>query len=105
VVDRAGDAGGWLRYAEVGNLDKAVEGKDLNLPHDKNSVNYFPDFSPDGKYLVYAHAEPTGARSWLLQSKQELYVTRFPEGGVAVRITWSNAASQNPHWWGPPGAK
>ena len=36
--------------------------------------------------------------SRLLKSKQELYVTTFPDCKTTVRVTWNGAGNQNPHW-------
>jgi hypothetical protein len=99
VVDTAGNFGGWLGYAPFAPGDPKAKGQDLNLGVDKDSVNYFPDFSPDSKYLVYVHAEQQkGVKSWTLTSHQDLYVCRFPADGVSVRITWTNAACQHLNW-------
>jgi Tol biopolymer transport system component len=74
----------------------------LKLGWPQPSVNYFPDFSPDGKHMVYAHADmEPGVKSWELKARQELYVTRFPDCGVTVRLTWNGSANQHPHWIGP----
>jgi hypothetical protein len=101
VVDTVHDTGGWLKYAPFDPENK-VKAKSLPLGWDKKSVNYFPDFSTDGKYYVYAHADPQkGVKSWLLTTKQELYVTTFPDCKTTVRITWNGAANQHPQWWGP----
>jgi Tol biopolymer transport system component len=99
VVDTAGNLGGWLCYAKFDPTGGKVQGQNLNLGVDKNSVNYFPDFSPDSKYLVYVHAEQQkGVKSWTLTSQQDVYVCRFPADGTSVRITWTNAACQHPNW-------
>lgn len=101
VVDTAGDMGGWLKYASFDPENK-VKVESLPLGWDKKSVNYFPDFSPCGKYLVYAHADQQkGVKSWLLETNQELYVTTFPDCKVTVRVTWNGGANQHPQWWGP----
>ncbi len=101
VVDTAGDTGGWLKYASFDPENK-VKVESLPLGWDKKSVNYFPDFSPDGKYYVYVHADPQkGVKSWLLTTKQEIYVTTFPDCKTTVRVTWNGAANQHPQWWGP----
>ena len=106
VVDTHGNYGAWLQYAEARYDGQPVRAVNLKLGWPAGSVNYFPDFSPDGKYLVYVHADQQkGVKSWLLQSKQEIYVTRFPNCEATVRITWNGAANQHPHWWGPPGGK
>jgi Tol biopolymer transport system component len=105
VVDTYGDKGGWLYYAPF-DPGKKVTPVKLPLGWKAESVNYFPDFSPCGKYYIYAHAEQQkGVDSWLLLGNQDLYVTRFPDCKATVRLTWTNAACQHPQWWGPPGAK
>jgi hypothetical protein len=102
VVDTYADQGGWLYYAPFDPQNKVKPVK-LPLGWDPNSVNYFPDFSPCGKYYIYAHAgQVKGAKSWLLQTNQELYVTRFPDCKTTVRLTFTGAACQHPQWWGPP---
>jgi Tol biopolymer transport system component len=101
VVDTYGEAGGWLHYAAFAD-GKASNSRKLELGWKDNSVNYYPDFSPDSKYLVYSHAEnQPGVASYSIQSRQDLYVTRFPDCKATVRITWTNAAAAHPHWWGP----
>jgi Tol biopolymer transport system component len=101
VQDTYSDRGGWLHYAPFDPLKK-VKGKKLPLGWDKTSVNYYPDFSPGGKYLVYSHGEQQkGFKSYTLKSKLELYVTTFPDCKVTVRITWNGGANMHPHWWGP----
>jgi Tol biopolymer transport system component len=104
VVDTAGDTGGWLMYAPF-DPNRAVRPIKMPLGWTANSVNYYPDFSPCGKYYVYAHADPEkGVKSWSLQAKQELYVTRFPKCEATVRVTWNGAANMHPQWWGAPPA-
>jgi hypothetical protein len=104
VIDTYGGAAGWLCSAtfdqETGTPGK---GEKLPLGWDKKSVNYYPDFSPCGTYLVYAHGEPVkGRKSYQMRPDLELYVTRFPKCDVTVRITWSRAAHFHSTWWGPP---
>jgi Tol biopolymer transport system component len=101
VVDTYGEAGGWLHCAAFAD-GKASNSRKLELGWNDNSVNYYPDFSPDSKYLVYSHAEnQPGVASYSIQSRQDLYVTRFPDCKATVRITWTNASCSHPHWWGP----
>jgi hypothetical protein len=101
VVDTYGEAGGWLHCAAFAD-GKASNSRKLELGWKDNSVNYYPDFSPDSKYLVYSHAEnQPGVASYSVTSRQDLYVTRFPDCKATVRITWTNAAAAHPHWWGP----
>jgi len=102
VVDTYGEAGGWLYYGAFAN-GKASGCKSLELGWDKASVNYYPDFSPDSKYLVYVHAEQQkGTASYAIKARQDIYATRFPDCKATVRLTWTNAATQHPHWWGSP---
>jgi Tol biopolymer transport system component len=102
VVDTSGDQGGWLFYREMDYEKPSGGGKRLNLGWKPNSVNYYPCFSPDGKYLTYVHAEQQpGVKSWELKHDQEIYVTRFPNCETTVRITWNGAGNQHPQWWGP----
>ncbi len=97
VVDTYARKGSWLYYQ---TLKGAKGGKPvkMDLGWEDRSVNYYPDFSPCGKYLVYCHAEMTDDISWQCNRSQEIYITRFPPDGVNVRITWNNAANKNPHW-------
>ncbi len=103
VIDTYGDMGGWLCSASFDEqTGKAGKGEKLLLPWDKGSVNYYPDFSPCGKYLVYAHGEQVkGKKSYASRPDLELYVTRFPKCDVTVRITWNRAANFHTCWWGP----
>jgi Tol biopolymer transport system component len=99
VSDTFKFSGSWLHYmpCEPGNAKAKVV--DMKLGHEQKSVNYFPDFSPCGKYLVYSHGDSQeGVKSWELASKQDLYVTRFPDCEATVRLTWTNAACQHPNW-------
>jgi hypothetical protein len=103
VIDTYGDTGGWLCSAlfdqETG---KAGKGGRLPLPWGKASVNYYPDLSPCGRYLVYAHGEKLkGKKSYASRPDLELYVTRFPECRPTVRITWNRASNFHTCWWGP----
>jgi Tol biopolymer transport system component len=101
VIDTHGEAGGWLCWSEFKPGEK-MAGKRLPLGWQDASVNYFPDLSPDGKYMIYAHAEmKAGVESWTVKTKQELYVTRFPDCKTTVRVTWNGAANYHPNWWGP----
>jgi Tol biopolymer transport system component len=100
VVDTDGCLGGWLCFRQL-DYDKlsASGGGNMPLQHQKGSVNYYPAFSPDSKYYVYAHAEQQAkVNSWELKSKQELYVTRFPDCKATVRVTWNGAGNTHPHW-------
>lgn len=102
VVDTHGDFGAWLQYGEARYDGQGARGLKLPLGWPDGSVNYFPDFSPCGKYLAYVHADQQkGVKSWLLQSQQEIYVTTFPDCKTTVRVTWNGAGNQHPHWWGP----
>jgi Tol biopolymer transport system component len=99
VVDTSGDLGGWLCYRELDYSKPGGAEKRLNLGWKPNSVNYYPCFSPDGKYLAYVHAEQQpGVKSWELKHSQEIYVTRFPNCEATVRVTWNGAGNQHPHW-------
>ena len=101
VVDTNKCAGGWLCARPMDYQKRPPGGANLPLGWKQGSVNYFPDFSPCGKYLVYVHADQQeGVKSWSLKTRQEIYVTRFPKCDVTVRITWNGAANQHPHWWG-----
>lgn len=105
------DIDSWLFYSKV-EPGRKLDSKNpyavdtaMPLPHARGkSVNYYPDFSPCGKYVIYGHAPRVqeGRHGWSMDKELELYVTRFPEGGVAVRITWDGLACHDPHWWGPP---
>jgi Tol biopolymer transport system component len=102
VVDTNKCLGGWLCLRPMDYEKPGPGGANLPLGWKESTVNYYPDFSPDGKYLVYAHAEQqTGVNSWELKTNLELYVTRLPKCEATVRITWNGAANQHPHWWGP----
>ncbi len=103
VIDTYGDYGSWLFYAKARYDGRGVgRGKRLPLGWPDKSINYFPDFSPDGKYLVYSHADmQKGIKSYHIQTKEELYITTFPDCKVTVRITWNGAGNMHPHWWGP----
>jgi Tol biopolymer transport system component len=106
VRDTDGCLGGWLRVRPMDYEKPGGAETNLPLQHAPGSVNYFPDFSPDGKYLVYSHAEQEkDIKSWEVKNKMELYVTRFPKCEATVRITWNGAANQHPQWWGPPAGK
>ncbi|MCX7806803.1 MAG: hypothetical protein N3A38_16700 [Planctomycetota bacterium] len=106
VVDTHACLGSWLYYYEMDWEKPGGKAHSLNLGWKPGSVNYYPAFSPDGKYLVYAHAEQQpGVKSWEVKQGQELYVTRFPNCGATVRVTWNGAGNQHPHWWGPPAGK
>ena len=100
VVDTHGCLGSWLCYKQL-DYDKqsASGGGNLPLGWKPGSVNYYPAFSPDGKYYVYAHAEQeAGVKSWEVKYKQELYVTRFPDCKATVRVTWNGAGNMHPCW-------
>jgi Tol biopolymer transport system component len=102
VVDTDECLGGWLCYRNMDYEKPGQGGGELPLQHKRGSVNYYPAFSPDGKYLVYVHAEhQAGIKSWELKTRQEVYVTRFPKCEATVRVTWNGAGNQHPHWWGP----
>jgi hypothetical protein len=102
VIDTHKCMGSWLVYVKFDPSAKPGRAQKMKLGWAPKSVNYFPDFSPCGKYMVYVHADAQeGVKSWKLKTKQELYVCRFPPDGVNVRITWNGAANQHPHWWGP----
>ncbi|MCX7806067.1 MAG: hypothetical protein N3A38_12875 [Planctomycetota bacterium] len=99
VIDTDKCLGGWLCYRVMDYEKPGKGGGQLPLQHKRGSINYFPAFSPDSKYLVYAHAEQQeGVKSWEAKHSQELYVTRFPKCEATVRITWNGAANQHPHW-------
>ncbi len=102
VMDTFKCEGSWLFYAPMKTaLKKGTYGAKLDLGWQPRSVNYFPDFSPSCKYLVYAHGESMkGVKSWTLKKGQELFICRFPADGVSVRVTWLGGAAQHPHWWG-----
>jgi Tol biopolymer transport system component len=103
VVDTNGALGGWLSWKPMDVEKPGGAAKRLELGWKPGSVNYFPCFSPDSKYLVYSHGDQqAGIKSWMLSDRQDLYVTRFPGCEATVRLTWTNAACQHPHWWGPP---
>jgi len=104
VADTHKCLGSWLVYAPFdGKTGKVGRGKHFDLGWEKKTVNYFPDFSPCGKYFTYVHAESEdGVKSWLVTKNQEIYIARFPADGTAVRVTWTNAASQHPHWTREP---
>lgn len=104
VNDTHSCLGSWLSYAEFDPATgKVGRGKKFDLGWEAKTVNYFPDFSPCGRYFVYVHAQSEeGVKSWLVKKNQELYVARFPADGTAVRVTWLNAASQHPHWTRAP---
>jgi Tol biopolymer transport system component len=99
VYDTDKDQGGWLGYWEMDYEKPSKKRISLPLQHQKGSVNYFPEISPDGRYLVYVHADQQpGVKSWTLKVKQEVHVTRFPKCEATVRVTWNGGANQHPHW-------
>jgi Tol biopolymer transport system component len=100
VVDTDGCLGGWLCYRQLDYEKLSVSGGgEVPLGQKRGSVNYYPAFSPDGKYYVYAHAEQqAGVKSWEIKGKQELYVTRFPKCEATVRVTWNGAGNMHPCW-------
>lgn len=102
VIDTYGDTGGWLCSAPFDQeTGKPEKGGKLPLGWDQGSVNYYPDFSPCGKYLVYAHGEKLqGKKSYASRPDLELYVTRFSKCDATVRITWNRAANFHTCWWG-----
>jgi len=51
------------------------------------TIEVYPSFSPDGRWLAYADAEG---------GTYEVYVLAFPYGGARTRI--SNAGGMNPVW-------
>jgi len=60
--------------------------------------NYFPKYSPDGKWIVFCQA-----RSYmLLQPDSELYIIPS-EGGVARRLEGNTALMNSWHSWSPNG--
>jgi len=60
--------------------------------------NYFPKFSPDGKWIVFCRA-----RSFmLLQPDSELYIVPA-EGGEARRLACNTARLNSWHSWSPNG--
>jgi hypothetical protein len=97
VVDTYARKGSWLYYQTLKGT-KGGKPVKMNLGWPDRSVNYYPDFSPCGRYMVYCHAETTEEISWKCRRAQEMYITRFPPYGVNVRITWNRAANKNPHW-------
>jgi hypothetical protein len=103
AVDTDGDSGGRLMYAPFVEPPAApAAAAYLKLKGESASIDYFPDFSPCGKYLVYAHGRRRrGLDSYDPKSRRDLYITRFPDCDVSVRITWNNAGNCDPHWWGP----
>ncbi len=100
VIDTHGQLGSWLCYvALTPDERRRRKTQKFKLGWTPRSVNYFPDFSPDGKYFAYVHGETQeGVKSWLLRNRQEIYVTRFPNCETTVRLTWNGGANQHPHW-------
>lgn len=97
--------GSWLyRFPfEPGKKNK-TSALDLGWP--RASQNYFPEVSPDCKYLVYGHWETASCgKDRYTTNAADLYVTRWPPDKVNVRITWHGGTTQNPQWIAPPEAK
>lgn len=98
VIDTFGECGGWLYRAEF-DPTTAMKAEKLPLGWPEQSVNYYPDLSPDGKYMVYSHAEmKQGVESWKISADQEIYITTYPDCKTTVRVTWNRANNVHPVW-------
>lgn len=100
--------GSWISYYPF-DPEKKTRSESANLGVPRETMNYFPEVSPDNKYMAWAHWKTTEA--WKTRGANryaaadaELYVTRWPPDGVSVRITWHGGTTQNPEWWAPPPA-
>lgn len=83
---------------EPGKRGKS-QGLELGWP--KATQNYFPEVSPDCRYMAYGHWESwdRSKRSGRYETNAaDLYVTRWPPDGVNVRVSWHGGTTQNPHW-------
>jgi tetratricopeptide (TPR) repeat protein len=76
-----------------GGVATPLEGASFN-----GKSNYFPKFSPDGKWIVFCQAE----NFMLLQPDSRLYI--MPSGGGVPRLMNCNMAEMNSwHSWSPNG--
>ena len=83
VINRDG-----TNYYRV-RLPKSDEGND--------DWNYYPDWSPDNKFLVYSRS-PLGSGKWGYTSRdQNLFVTSV-KAGPQVQLTAGRAANRDPDW-------
>jgi Tol biopolymer transport system component len=93
-------SGSHLHYDSLDPAVKKSGNVELGWQMNK-TASYFPDFSPDVKYLVYAHWD-TESKDWYQSGVNgDLFVSRWPADGVSVRITWHGGFTQHPQWWGP----
>ncbi len=76
-----------------GGIAKPIEGACKN-----GFSNYFPRYSPDGKWIVYTRSK-TGI---MLQPDSELYIVPS-NGGVARRMTCNRKLFNSWHSWSPNG--
>lgn len=69
-------------------------------PEGNDDWNYYPDWSPDDRFIVYS-LSPLGTGKWGYTSHdQNLFVTPV-EGGPQVQLTAGTAANRDPDWIGP----
>jgi hypothetical protein len=51
--------------------------------------------------MVYMHGDATpGKQPYSMGIRTEIYATRYPPDGVNVRLTWLNACSRHPEFFG-----
>ncbi len=100
VIDTFGESGAWICHSKLNLEGKKVPGMTRSkLGWKFKSVNYDPDFSPDGKFLVYMHGECVPGKPSYGGIPSNLYVTHFPPDGVNVQITFfKNTCVRHPHW-------
>jgi Tol biopolymer transport system component/predicted Ser/Thr protein kinase len=80
-------AGGEIRTVPVESGSGQMRAGEPQLFLKTSTVNTWPTFSPDGRWLAYADA-PAGT--------YEVYVRAFPDNGTQVQI--SNAGGTMPFW-------
>ena len=80
-------ASGEIRTVPVESGSGQLRAEEPQLFLKTSTINTFPAFSPDGRWLAYADA-PAGI--------YEVYVRAFPDNGAQVQI--SNAGGMMPVW-------
>ncbi|MBA4388416.1 MAG: hypothetical protein C0404_10580 [Verrucomicrobia bacterium] len=96
--------GSWIFHYPYDPMKSVgIKGKPVELGVARNSMNYFPEFAPDMKYVAWGHWDTWEGRGQpkanvYNTTAADLYVCRWPANGVSVRITWHGGTTQNPSW-------
>jgi tetratricopeptide (TPR) repeat protein len=80
------------------NHGKGGKAEPIQGASDNGMSNYFPKFSPDGKWIVFCKAKSF----MLLQPDSELYIIPA-EGGEARRLRCNTGRMNSWHSWSPNG--